>query len=95
MTLYVLESVLKYRQDCRENNIYTLEFKTYVCYLFYIDYFSIINGIPYEKISGNGHKRSLEKIDDYLSIEGSRIQKEHVVICKTNVYEYNLCIISE
>ena len=38
-----------------------------------IDYFPIINGIPYKKISGNDHKRSLEKIDDYLSIGG--IQK--------------------
>ena len=61
---------------------------------FYIDYIPIINGIPYEKLSGNDRKRSL---DDYLSIEGSRIQKEHVVICHTDVpvYEYNLGIISE
>ena len=60
-----------------------------------MDYFPIINGIPYEKISGDGRKRNLEKINDYLSIEGSRIQKEHVVICNTDVYEYNLGIISE
>ena len=53
----------------------------------------MINGIPYKKISGNGHKRSLEKIDDYLSIEG--IQKYHVVICNTDLSEYNLGINSE
>ena len=35
-----------------------------------MDYFPIINGIPYKKISGNGRKRNLEKIDDYLNIEG-------------------------
>ena len=58
---------------------------------FYIDDFQIINGIPYEEISGNGRKRSLEKIDDYLSIKGSRIQKEHVVIRNTGpVFSYKL-----
>ena len=52
---------------------------------FYIDYFTIINGIPYENISGNGRKRSFIEINIYLSIEGSRIQKEHVIMIYMNI----------
>ena len=75
------------------NSKHTFAFLFYILLFYY--YFPIINGITYEKISGNGRKSSLEKIDDYLSIEGSIIQKEHVVIRNTDVYEYNLGIISE